>query len=350
MKRPERRKAISNIGIVIVIVGIIILALVAGSVVLFPYLGITPTPTGLTSNTLESTSSSSEVSTVPQFPPSTSTSISIVTKTSTSSSTTTTSVYSNTATATSISTTTTATSNQAETTTSSNTTNLEKDMTNMAGYVVQTTDASGTLKVQSTWKVPTLTCTLSQSFIDFYVGVTHQYTEFSGSQLYAYCDGTSAVYDMQYALVYGGVANLTSSDTVLPGDMMLTIASIVVSTNVASIEIKDLTKGWTFGPMTATQYVSPGGDGDVQIYMCGESFECTYSTPIPIPKFTTISTSGDVLTLGAHEGTLGSFLGVSGDGVFEFIMENPSTGHALAEPSSITSTSSSFGIQFVQSS
>ena len=82
---------------------------------------------------------------------------------------------------------------------------------------------------------------------------------------------------------------------------MQTIAMITIATGLDSVQIKDITKGWTFS-MTETQTPNTKQSVYGVLDLSGSG-----SSASPLPHFTTIKTSGDTLTLGSHHGSIGSF-------------------------------------------
>jgi hypothetical protein len=210
----------------------------------------------------------------------------------------------------------------------------------IAGYTVYDKSAgSGTIMIQSTWNVPTVTCSSSGESMNFEIEIDHIYAGDIESELYIYCSGLTAQYSLS-CWVGGSSCSLPISDTVAPGDKIQTIGSVAISTGVASITIKDGTK-WKFSQMR-TEPINTKQSGGVDWWI--------YRSGVPIPQFSTIKTSGDMATLGGHHGTLGSFLSDHSVTVTEYIKVDSSNMHVLAKPTSITSTSASFSIKWIQAS
>jgi hypothetical protein len=229
-----------------------------------------------------------------------------------------------------------------------------------AGYFIETKCRLNTpgcpstlVRVLATWNVPTVTCTESGEIFEFSMGVAYEYGVTSaGSELYVTCTGTTASYSFGYSLAGSGGG--LGADTISPGDKMVTNGSLVPSTGAVSVEIKDITKGWTYGPVKGTDTVSTAYTGGAVFLICGTPAPsgCAGSTTTPLPKFTTIKFTSVKLTMGGHSGTPGSFLSISGISTTEEIWVNLAkyggTGHVVAEPTSISSTSTGFSIKWIQ--
>jgi hypothetical protein len=229
-----------------------------------------------------------------------------------------------------------------------------------AGYFIETKcnlnnpGCPGTLlSFQATWNVPTVTCVESGEIFSLIMGVAYAYGVTSaGSTLDVYCTGITASYYFVYNL--GGSGGGLGADTISPGDKMKTIGSVVPSTGAVSVEIKDITKGWTFGPVTGTISVFTGNGGGAVFLICGTPAYggCASSVTTPLPKFTTIKFTNVKLTILGHSGSPGSFLSISKIGTYEEIWKNlkanGGTGHVVAEPTSITSTSTGFSIKWLK--
>ena len=192
-----------------------------------------------------------------------------------------------------------------------------------------------------------LTCTSSapSAFAQFYVVIGHLAAEDSGSQLVVSCSGLTPQYTLTY-IGGGGSHFLPPEDTVSAGDKLQTIATLSILGGETSIFINDTTKGWTFGvsgaePIDTTSSV-------ILILAVAEPGGGTSSRPLL--QFSPINTSGDKATLNGHTGRLGSFLSLTRFNVYKWILVDAANGNVLARPSSITSTSSGFKINWVQGS
>ena len=178
----------------------------------------------------------------------------------------------------------------------------------------------------------------------FQVGVGHLYEMDSGSTLYVSCAGSTPSYSLTYSGNNMGGNQLPGGDTFSPGDKMQTIASLAILGGETAIQINDLTKGWSFG-VSGAEPIDTSSPGWVfwEVVAIGES---TY----PLPHFSTIHTSGDMATISGHAGKLGSFISLAGSSFFKSIFNDSNNGHVLAKPSSVTATSTSFAIKWLQGS
>ena len=218
----------------------------------------------------------------------------------------------------------------------------------IAGYEVFSSSGGSTVSTQAKWTVPTVNCTSSSSvaFMQFYVTVGHITAEDSGSQLVATCSGTTPQYSFSFFAGSKGGNQIPAQFTISPGDMMQTFASESISTGATKVTIRDLTLGWLFTnssmqtvDKTRSSFAwwivaEPGGG----------------VTTRPLLQFSDIKVSGIKATVGGHNGILGSFIPISKITVYKEIFVDTSTNHVLAKPTSITSTSTSFTIKWIQGS
>jgi len=229
------------------------------------------------------------------------------------------------------------------------TTTLSKNTTQFeAGYFVEAKNPGSVLSFQSTWNVPVVTCTESGEYFLLRIGVIHEFSPDAGSTLQVTCSGTTSSYSFLYDL--GSTAGgLPLGDTTSPGDQMKTIGAVVVSTGALSVTIKDMTKGWTFGPQKGTETPETTQPGGAMWILCGTPAPagCAGSVSIPLSQFTTMKFGSVKLTMGGHTGTIGSFLSISGISTTEEIWVNPSTNHMVATPTSISSASTGFSIKWL---
>jgi hypothetical protein len=210
-----------------------------------------------------------------------------------------------------------------------------------SGYSVLNEKPGGTIKVQSTWTVPSVECSTTGQILTFTIQIDHIYQGDTASELYVSCTGAIASYVMEYSL--GGTSN-TLVSPILPGDKIQTTQSVVTKTGVVSIDIKDITRGWNTGTTTRTEPIDVTQVGEIDFWLCGNSMpSACANVPLGLARFTTLKTTGDTITLGPHHGSIGSFLGVSSDFVTKYsVVDN--VGTAETRPSTISTTSSSFSI------
>ena len=216
------------------------------------------------------------------------------------------------------------------------------------GYLVNAPAASsGTLAVNTEWNVPKVTCTGSSELVDFWIFVEHEYNPDSGMMLAVTCSGTTATYVIAAYLTgstLGGVGHSVS-----PGDKMQTIASVSVATGAGSLEIKDKTKGWTYST-TGSETPNTALSGYIELGVCGtpNTVVCASNGTAPMPKFTTAEFTNVEITLYAHHGSIGSFLRVSSDSVSRLLEVDSANGHVVAEPNTISKSSTGFSLMWKQ--
>jgi hypothetical protein len=230
-------------------------------------------------------------------------------------------------------------------------TSVSKQIDSQAGYSLRSSSAGSVIMTQATWFIPSVTCSSSapSAFLQFYVQIAHITGSDVGTQLVVTCSGLPL--SPQYTLNYYIGSSISGSlhcppICVSPGDKMLTNASEIVSTGVTTLIIRDLTKAW---------YVSGSGSEPVEKSE-PSSAEWVVAEPgggtsgRPLLQFSTIKVSAITAEVGGYKGNLGSFIKVSKIGVNMWIFEDLNNKHTLAKPTSITSTSSSFKIKWVQGS
>jgi hypothetical protein len=221
-----------------------------------------------------------------------------------------------------------------------------------AGYFIETKSvATTTLSFDATWNIPTVTCIESGQIFYFSLGVSYEYGATSaGSTLEVTCSGTTSTYSFGYDV--GSSGGGLGPDTISPGDKIETIGSVVPSTGTYTVEIKDLTKGWDFGPLTTTRTMVSTQGGAVFL-LCGTPAKggCAGSVTTPLQKFTTIKITNVKLTIAGHTGSIGSFLSISGiqttKEVWVNLKSNGGTGDTVAKPTSLSSTSTGFSIKWI---
>ena len=209
------------------------------------------------------------------------------------------------------------------------------------GYSVLNEKPGGTIKVQSTWTVPSVECSATGQILTFTIQIDHIYQGDTASELYVSCTGTVASYVMEYSL--GGTSG-TLVSPILPGDKIQITESVATKTGLVSIDIKDITRGWDTGITTRNEPIDVTQVGEIDFWLCGNSMPslCTTAS-IGLARFTNLKTTGDMITLGPHHGSIGSFLGVSSDYVTKYsVVDN--VGTVETRPSTISSTSTGFSI------
>jgi hypothetical protein len=229
---------------------------------------------------------------------------------------------------------------------SANAVNTQKG--DSASYEIYSSIPGSTLKAQANWNVPSVTCNSSTpgAYMQFYVVVGHISAEDSGTWLQVSCSGLTP----QYSLTYfgSGISGnaLPPGYTVSAGDHMQTFASVVVSTGLTSTTINDLTKGWKYSS-AGFESIDTKKSG-FALWFVAEPGGGTSSRPLL--QFSTIKVGNVKATVGGHSGVLGSFVPLQKLMVYKFIFVDTSNNHALAKPTPITSTSSSFKINWIQGS
>jgi hypothetical protein len=212
-----------------------------------------------------------------------------------------------------------------------------------AGYRIVSTGTSDSMSISGAWVVPTASSCINSFFVEYDVWILINVPNFEGSSMIISCarSGASPQYSMNY--YYQGTPNaLSLKDTISPGNKMSAVVTWSSTSGALTIKIKDSTKGWTFS------FAGSDTTTGAQIAYW-ELFGVANSLPF---KFTTLKTSGDKATIRGYSGVLGSFVPLTSlpcqciavDKVTYFDKVNR---HVLAEPSSITSTSSSFAIKWV---
>jgi hypothetical protein len=202
----------------------------------------------------------------------------------------------------------------------------------LAGYAVSSSTPGVYVSlVKGTFVVPKAMCVSGDTAPDYYLIGTGELTD--GVGLKFSCSGSTA----HYAGVFDKVATLVviTAHTVSQGDKMVATMAINTITHSVTSTLKDATKGWK----VSTTYTSPYQPIFDAFWILFRS-----STTAPLINFGTLKTSADSAKLGAHTGSLGSFLLVSGDTVSMYDMTATSSSATLASPSLITQTSSGFTI------
>jgi hypothetical protein len=218
-----------------------------------------------------------------------------------------------------------------------------------AGYQVSSAKPGTFVKIQANWVIPTVDCssTISGASMQFWVGAGHLYsTADSASELSVTCPGSTPGYSLTY---WQGGSNsaLPSKFVYTPGDLIQTVATIAILGGEISVQISDLTEGWTF-QASGLEAIDTSAPTSVSlIFIQIGSGTSTY----PLINFGTIPTTADKATLNGHMGSLGSFLPLTTKfTVVKDVFVDHSNGHVVAKPTAITSTSTGFTIKYIQGS
>jgi hypothetical protein len=145
---------------------------------------------------------------------------------------------------------------------------------------------------------------------------------------------------------------LGSSYPVDPGDHISVKITYSMSTSSFKVVMHDSTHIWTYNTGTYTDSSNFPNEAEFVLARTGTT------SASPIPQFSTLKTSGDYVTItsGATslKGSVGHwFASTSSQSlyatVYEFSMSDSDTGHTLAAPSAVTSTSTGFYIKWLAS-
>jgi len=218
---------------------------------------------------------------------------------------------------------------------------LKNTTSGYSGYSVLNEKPGGTIKVQSTWTVPSVECSTTGQILTFTIQIDHIYQGDTASELYVSCTGAVASFVIDYSL--GGSSN-TLVSPVVPGDRIQTTESVATKTGMVSIDIKDITRGWDTGVTSRKEPIDATQSGEIDFWLCGNSTpSACAAVPLGLARFTSLKTTGDTITLGPHHGSIGSFLGVSSDFVTKYsVVDN--VGTVETRPSAISSASTGFSI------
>ena len=182
-----------------------------------------------------------------------------------------------------------------------------------AGYqFIASNPGSKTIHVQTTWNVPSVTCTTHSQNLYFFVTISNAANSYVGSELTIEClsaiGGLFPSYIMAYWLGY----NTNPIDEPLrAGDVIKTVASIDISTGASSDTIEDKTQGWT--NMTSGNVGTSASSGIVNLYTYGN--QATSSNPLA--DFSTVKFASVKITLKGHTGSPGSFFSLKGVAIKE---------------------------------
>jgi hypothetical protein len=213
-----------------------------------------------------------------------------------------------------------------------------------SGYqFVSSNPGSRMIFVETTWNVPSVACTTNSQILYFFVTISHVTDFDSGSELTVGCvagiGGSSPSYTMAYWLGY----NTNSiNERVNAGDVVKTITSEDLTSGAVSVTIEDMTESWAtvqngnVGTSTST--------GIVNLYMYGN----LATSSNPLADFSMVKFGSIKITLKGHTGSAGSFLSTKGVVVKEYILINPSDKHVLVKPSTITASSTSVNLKWIQ--
>lgn len=161
--------------------------------------------------------------------------------------------------------------------------NATAQSTNWSGYAV----TSGTYtSVSASWTQPTGTCTSSNQYAAFWVGLdgyNSSSVEQTGTQIA--CSGTKATYDSWYEMYPANPVYF--SNTVSPGDHF-TASVTYEGSNKFSLYLADTTKGWSH---TVTSTLAGAARSSAEVIL--EAPCCTSSGgPLPLADFHTASFTG----------------------------------------------------------
>jgi hypothetical protein len=215
-----------------------------------------------------------------------------------------------------------------------------------AGYEINSSSSGHVVSVQANWTVPIVKCAASGTSLEVGIFVAHLYDADSGSLVVIACSGAPPT--PGYTIYYVGNSKaenpLPSKDTVSAGDKMYTQASVDPLGGETSVYIQDFTRHWTFGTSGSEQIdtTKPG----YAWWAIGSSNSGTSTNPLP--QFSTVKFANVKATIDGHTGYIGSF--ISKFTVTKWIFWNNINGHILAKPTSITTSSTSFSVKWVQGS
>ena len=217
---------------------------------------------------------------------------------------------------------------------------VSKTTTNYAaGYFLESTSAPGNIVAKGSWTVPTgSSCNSAENDIIYGMGIGAGLAV--ASDLYCPSVGGATEYFLfcSYNSIDVCPTTVPPTDTMSAGDKIRASLSLTYSTLAVTIMIKDMTKGWTY---TGTGTDTVGVSEFAYWFLEGPD------NSLPM-VFTTVKTTGDSATLGGHTGSLGSFMSVKGDTLYQYTYIDTVNNHTLASTTSIISKSTSFNVDFVQ--
>ncbi len=209
--------------------------------------------------------------------------------------------------------------------------------TTSADYLIET-KAFGEIsaKLKTTFAIPEVTCITSGTKIGIIIAIGHYSALDSGMELYASCSGSLSTYSIYYELAgeQGSISKPLS-----PGDQIQFVGTLNAKTGAVTYQISDLTHIWS-SKGSGTEGISSVDSTLVDMGLVGS---------IPLPGFQATNIGAN-FTIGSHTGSIGSFLSVSSDFINKDTYVNSADGHILATASTITKSSTSFTISWVQSS
>jgi hypothetical protein len=217
--------------------------------------------------------------------------------------------------------------------------------TGPAGYEIFSAKPGKIVSVQANWTVPIVTCA-AYSSLQVGIFAAHKYSSDSGSFVVIVCNSAGATpsYTIYYAGNNHGNNPLPSEDTISAGDKMYTQASVDTLGGETSVFIQDLTKHWSFGT-SGSEPIDTAAGGAAWWFISSAN---SGTQTMPLPKFSTDKFANVKATINGHTGSIGSF--ISKFTIYKLIYVDSSNGHVLAKPTSITSSSTSFQVKWVQGS
>jgi hypothetical protein len=151
----------------------------------------------------------------------------------------------------------------------------------------------------------------------------------------------------------GSVTGLGQAYAIHPGDHISVKITFNKSTRTLAVRVHDSTHIWTYTTGEFTDnYLSTSIDAEFYLIR-----DCTTSA-CPLPNFGTLKTSGDYVTIASGatslKGALGHWWASTSSqslyaAVYSSTMTDSDTGNTLARPTSITVTSTGFGIRWMAS-
>jgi hypothetical protein len=212
-----------------------------------------------------------------------------------------------------------------------------------AGYEVYSTKPGSTLFVEALMTVPSATCVNDLQAVTIYVGIGHYYLDDVGSFLIVQCTASiGGIYPSYAMYFFDGSTFGYVKVSVKAGDVINTTATESLKTGATTVSIQDPKESWA-AEYNGNVGASTSG-GEVYWYLEGNG---SPSSSNPLLQFSTFKLGSLSVGLSGHTGSLGSFKSIKGVTIYEYIFIDPSNNHVLAKPTSISSTSKSFKVNWI---